>query len=212
MKTTILWDHDGVLVDTEPWYFEATRISVRALGVDLARSDYLADMAIGRPAWDRARELGAAEEQIADHQSRRNSLYQSFLRSRNIDIPGVEQVLSDLGRDFRMAIVTTSRRSDFDLIHEHRSITAHMTFVLCNGDYSRSKPHPDPYLTALERFDATRDETVVIEDSERGLKAALAAGIDCVVVASRFVEGQNLDGATSRINDISELPALLRDL
>ncbi len=58
MKTTILWDHDGVLVETEPWYYEATRLMMRELGIPLPKDVYLKDMAIGTPAWQRAEAAG----------------------------------------------------------------------------------------------------------------------------------------------------------
>ncbi len=64
----------------------------------------------------------------------------------------------------------------------------------------------------MGRFGATKAETVIIEDSERGLRGAVAAGIDCVVVANEFVKGQDLSAATHHIDRISELPALLRSL
>lgn len=48
-KRYILWDHDGVLVDTEPLYYEATRDALALLGLDLPLEDYLADMGEGRP-------------------------------------------------------------------------------------------------------------------------------------------------------------------
>ncbi len=212
MKTTILWDHDGVLVETEPWYFKATQSCISALGVELEKPDYLADMAVGRSAWERARKLGASSDEIAHHKSRRDACYQEYLRTEDIEIVGVEEVLADLGGDFQMAIVTTAKRSDFELIHRDRSIAAHMSFVLCSGEYPRAKPHPDPYLAALDRFGVSRTEAVVIEDSERGLRSAVAAGIDCVVVANDFVRGQNLEAATHQIDSLSDLPALLRTL
>ena len=210
MKTTILWDHDGVLVETEPWYFKATQISIRTLGVCLDKAEYLTDMASGRSVWERASELGATDEDILLHKSKRDALYQDYLRREDIDIPGVVDVLADLRHDFQMAIVTTAKRADFEIIHRRRSIKDHMSFVLCNGDYPRSKPHPDPYLTALARFGTAKAATVVIEDSERGLRAAVAAGIDCVIVANEFVKGQNLSAATHHISQISDLPELLR--
>ncbi len=182
MKTTILWDHDGVLVDTEPWYYEATRLQLGELGIPLPRDEYLKDMA---------------------------KLYQHFLLTRDIEIEGVEAVLELLSEDYDMAIVTTSKREDFTLIHRQRSITKHMAFVLANGDYPRSKPHPDPYLTALDRFGVTRQETVVVEDSQRGLRAAVAARIDCVVVKNEFVQAQDLSAATHQIDSLAMLPDLL---
>lgn len=65
VKAYILWDHDGVLVDTEPWYYEATRRSIEPLGVALDQNVYLADMAVGRSAWERARAIGATEDSIS---------------------------------------------------------------------------------------------------------------------------------------------------
>lgn len=212
MKSYILWDHDGVLVDTEPLYFEATRQHIARLGVDLALPDYLADMALGRASWERARARGATEAQIAAERDARNADYQRFLRERAIEIPGVLDVLETLGRQFDMAIVTTARRDDFELIHQDRAIVQHMDFVLASGDYPRAKPAPDPYLAALQRFDAEPHQAIVVEDSERGLRSAVAAGIDCVVVESDFVRGQDFSTATHRIECLAELPGLLRTL
>lgn len=212
MKSYILWDHDGVLVETEPWYYEATRNQIGHLGVDLVLEDYLMDMAHGRTAWVRAEELGATEAQIRAHRDARNVEYQRYLLEEDIEIPGVEAVLADLAERFAMAIVTTARREDFELIHQERKIVRHMQFVLASGDYPRAKPAPDPYLAALERFGAEPHQAIVVEDSERGLRSAVAAGIDCVVVANDFVRGQDFSSATWRIDLIEELPALLAGL
>ncbi len=124
----------------------------------------------------------------------------------------MESVLERLSASYGMAIVTTSKKEDFDLIHRQRNITKHMEFVLANGDYPRSKPHPDPYLTALDRFGVTKREALVVEDSERGLRAAIAAGIDCVVVKNEFVRGQDLSAATYQINSLTMLPDLLSQM
>lgn len=212
MKRYILWDHDGVLVETEPLYYEATRNALGRLDVPLPLDGYLADMACGRTAWERARERGIDESAIRRHRETRDLEYQRLLRARDIDIPGVEPLLAALARDYAMAIVTTAKRADFELIHRERDIVRHMDFVLTSGDYARVKPAPDPYLAALTRFGAAPQQAVAVEDSERGLRAAVAAGIDCVIVANAFVRDQDFSGATARIESLAELPALLRAL
>ncbi|MAT83443.1 MAG: HAD family hydrolase [Gammaproteobacteria bacterium] len=212
MKRIILWDHDGVLVDTEPLYFEATRSALARLGVDLPLDGYLEDMAHGITAWERARRRGIDEDRIRRHREARDVHYQRLLSERDIGIPGVEPVLAGLAGRYAMAIVTTARRADFELIHAERQIVRHMDFVLASGDYPRAKPAPDPYLTALERFGAEPAEAVVVEDSERGLRAAVAAGIDCVVVANDFVRGQDFSRATARIDRLDELPGVIAAL
>jgi len=212
MKSYLLWDHDGVLVETEPWYFEATRQCIRELGVDLEHARYLRAMARGHSAWEQAAALGASPARIAFCKDQRNRLYQKFLLEQDIEIAGVEAVLERLTVNYAMAIVTTAKRSDFNLIHAQRNIAGYMDFVLASGDYPRSKPAPDPYLTALNRFSAVPEQALVIEDSERGLRSAVAAGIDCVVVANEFVTGQDLSAATYYIDSLAQLPELLADL
>lgn len=209
MKRYILWDHDGVLVDTEPLYYEATRDALGALGLDLPLEDYLADMGDGLSSWERAIREGISEDVVVSGRQRRDRRYQDLLVERDIEIPGVEDVLATLAQQYSMAIVTTAKRDDFELIHRDRNIVGYMDFVLTNGDYERSKPAPDPYLTALERFGAVGEEAVVIEDSARGLRSAIAAGIDCVVVDNDFVSSQDFSGARARIGSLVELADLL---
>ena len=105
--------------------------------------------------------------------------------------------------------MTTSRRLDFDLIHHSGHITKYMDFTLCVEEYARSKPHPDPYLAGMKKFGASKDECLVIEDSQRGLTAAFNAGIECAVVANEFTATQDFSNATYKLKDLKELVTLL---
>ncbi len=212
MKSYLLWDHDGVLVETEPLYFEATRDCIAELGIELDLDEYLHDMVSGTSAWEKALASGVSADRVAECRADRNRLYQRLLVERDIEIPGVETLLAELTARYSMAIVTTARREDFELIHARRDLVKHMDFVLASGDYPRAKPAPDPYLRALERYTAAPEQALVIEDSQRGLQAAVAAGIDCVVVANDFVRGQDFSAATYHIESLAELPALLTSL
>jgi HAD superfamily hydrolase (TIGR01509 family) len=206
----LLWDHDGVLVDTERWYFEATRSTLAALGVELSKERYLALMARGQSSWDLAREAGIAEQAVRAARERRDALYQEHLRTQAIEIEGVEPVLAELDTRYRMAIITTARRADFDIIHRDRSVVRHFELVLTLGDYPRVKPHPDPYLAGLARFGAGPNEAVVLEDSARGLAAARAAGIPCIIIRNEFTASQDFTGAWRLVESIREVPAALQ--
>ncbi|WP_460795348.1 HAD family hydrolase [Microbacterium sp. GXF0217] len=139
----------------------------------------------------------------------RNECYQESLRTEAIEIGGVIDVLAELSLHVRMGIVTTSKRTDFDLIHTGRGITRLMEFVLAREDYAHPKPHPEPYLTAVERFGATAAETLIVEDSARGLRSAVAAGIDCAIVRNEFTKTQEFSGTTHRIDSLRELVDLV---
>src|SRR5262249_32193355 len=173
MHKFLLWDHDGVLVDTEPLYFAATQESIRLLGVDIDKAEYLRITTSGKTSWEIARQHGIPESRIVEAREERDRRYQQYLTTREIEIEGVLEVLNTLSSRYRMAIVTTSKRSDFELIHRSRRIREFFEFVLTVEDCAKAKPHPDPYLRALGRFNARPEEALVIEDSARGLAAAL---------------------------------------
>jgi len=205
----LLFDHDGVLVDTERWYFAATREALAPFRVELDEPTYLTLMAGGRSCWDLARARGAEETQIRRGREARDDLYRSFLRTRDIEIDGVAETLSLLARTHTMAIVTTSRKADFELVQGRRSLLQHFAFWVTVEDYAHAKPHPDPYLTALRRLGADPAGAVAIEDSARGLASAVAAGLDCVVVRNRFTASQDFSQAWRVVDSIRELPALV---
>ena len=209
MLKYILWDHDGVLVDTEYWYFRSTQRALAEMGVHFDRDEYMEFMPRGQTMWDLARQRGISEDVITFHRNNRDRYYQDHLRTEDIEIPGVVEVLKELAQPFSMAIVTTAKKVDFELIHRDRTIVSYMDFVLTNGDYTRSKPAPDPYLKALERFEAQPEEAIVIEDSERGLRSAVAAGIECVVIENAFTQSQDFSRATCVLPSIRDLPTLL---
>lgn len=209
MKKYILFDHDGVLVDTEFWYFKAGERALADVGFTLDKDQYLRDMNQGSGTWAQARAAGIDEETISRQREVRDDYYREYLRTEAIEIEGVVEALAELSKYVRMAIVTTAKRADFEVIHEKRQVRQFMEFVLVREDYKLAKPHPEPYLTALKRFGATKEETLVVEDSSRGLNSAVAAGIDCVIVYNHFTKGHDFSQASYRIKSLIELKDII---
>jgi len=209
VKKYILFDHDGVLVDTEFWYYKAGERALADIGLILDQDQYLRDMSQGLGTWDQARAAGIDEQTISRQRAVRDDYYQAYLRTEAIEIEGVVEALAELSKYVRMAIVTSAKRADFEIIHEKRQIRQFMDFVLVREDYQLAKPHPEPYLTGLKRFGAAREETLVVEDSSRGLKSAVAAGIDCVIVANEFTKAHDFSQASYRIDALVELKDII---
>lgn len=211
MVTHLLFDHDGVLVDTEQWYFEATRDALARLGVIMTFDDYKQHLVDGRSNWISARNKGATEAEVASAKAWRDDRYQYFLQRKDIDIAGVSEVLGDLAENFRMAVITTSKRTDFELIHRERTLLDCMEFALCREDYDKAKPDAEPYRAGLLRFGIGPESAAVIEDSKRGLAAAKAAGILSIKVHNEFVTHQQAV-ADYEIQSLQELPDLLMSI
>jgi HAD superfamily hydrolase (TIGR01509 family) len=206
----VLWDNDGVLVDSEGGYYEATRRALAECGIELERDHYHTLRAAGGSAWQlpQVRRLGAAA--IEQQRAKRDAYYQQFIQGAPCEIPGVRAVLDALAPKYRMAIVTTSLRRNFELLHAGGALTRHMEFVLTREDFVAGKPAPDGYLAALERLHAHADEAVVVEDSAQGLSAARAAGIRCVIVRNGFFgDAHAFDGAAAVLESVDALPTVL---
>ena len=209
MKKYILFDHDGVLVDTEFWYHKAGERALADIGLTLDKDQYLRDMNQGSGTWAQARAAGIDEQTISRQREVRDDYYQEYLKTEAIEIEGVVEALSELSKYVRMAIVTTAKRADFETIHEKRRIRQFMDFVLVREDYKLAKPHPEPYLTGLKRLGAGKEETLVVEDSTRGLNSAVAAGIDCVIVYNEFTKASDFSQASHRIETLIELKDII---
>jgi len=212
VKKYILFDHDGVLVDTEFWYYKAGERALADIGVTLDKDQYLRDMKQGLATWAQARAAGIDEQTISRQREIRDTYYREYLKTEAIEIEGVVETLAELSRYARMAIVTTAKRADFEIIHEKRRVTHFMDFVLVREDYKLAKPHPEPYLTGLKRFGATREETLVVEDSSRGLNSAVAAGIDCAIVHNDFTKTHDFSQAKYRIGTLIELRDIIHEV
>ena len=208
-KKYILFDNDGVLVETENWYYEANKKALKKLGLDLDFDFYQSIMIKGGSAFELAQINQIENDVIEKHRKIRDEYYQEFLLTKDLAIPNVKKVLNNLSKKYKMAIVTTSRRVDFELIHKNRGISDFMEFILCVEDYARAKPNPEPYLKGLEKFGAKNEETIVVEDSQRGLISAVNAKIDCAIVKNKFTITQDFSKAKYFLETIEELEAIL---
>jgi HAD superfamily hydrolase (TIGR01509 family) len=206
----ILWDNDGVLVDTEQLFFEANRDLFRPLGLELSERHffdwYLADNC---GAWHLLRPA-LTEAQIEEQRSGRNRRYAERLAAEHIPaIDGVAEVLASLSPRLRMGVVTSSNRDHFDIIHGRLDLVRHFEFVLTHESYVNSKPSPEPYLLGLRRLGVSAAEALVVEDSPRGLQAATAAGIRCIILRNALTRGHDFPDA---YRVVDTMPALLAEI
>ncbi len=203
MFDAILFDNDGVLVDTEAFYFQANREILAGVGVTLAEADYVElFLREGLGAWHLAEARGHTGAQIEALRAARDLRYAQLVADAEVLIPGVAEIVPALAARYRLAIVTSSEPEPFARTHARTGLLGHFELVLKKGDYARSKPEPDPYLAAVARLGAAPERCLVIEDSERGLRAAKAAGLCCWVIPSGLTTGSRFDAADAVLVDL----------
>ena len=213
MIKAILWDNDGVLVDTERLYFQATREILARTGVDLTQEMFVEySLKKGKSVWHLAAEKGSSPDEVSRMRDERNARYGQLLHKENTVIEGVAETLPKL-HQFDMGIVTTSRREHFDIIHRASGLLQYFAFILTREDYDKTKPDPEPYLRGLEKTGVEKDECIVIEDSKRGLTAATRAGLRCLVIPTALNRDDDFSEAYMVLDTITDVtPELLRSI
>jgi HAD superfamily hydrolase (TIGR01509 family) len=213
MIRAVFWDNDGVLVDTEKLYFQATRELLLKAGVTLTETLFQRiSLKEGRSVFDLALEKGVLQDEIDRLHGERNRRYSELLRSGVRIMDGAEETLGMLQGKVIQAIVTSSRRSHFDTMHGTTGLLPFFDFILTREDYTLSKPDPEPYRLALKRSGCRPEECLVVEDSERGLQAALAAGVRCIVIPNDLTRGGAFAGAWRILPSCREIPGEIEHL
>ncbi|MEV7844243.1 HAD family phosphatase [Streptomyces cyaneofuscatus] len=187
LPSAVLFDMDGTLVDTEVLWWETAREVAAGLGHRLSDAD--APEVVGRAVADTAAHLiGVTGGDPSKLPATAAELTDSFFRKVDAGAPlrpGAAALLASLeAAGVPFALVSASPRSVVDAVVAGSLAGVDFAFTLSADDTVRTKPHPDPYRAAAERFAADPAACVAVEDSPDGTASADAAGCAVLVVPS----------------------------
>jgi HAD superfamily hydrolase (TIGR01509 family) len=207
----LLFDFDGVVVDTEVATFEAWRETYAEFGADLALEDWLPAVGSGTStsgAFDAIahlqRMIGAAvdrEAVIARRRERKAELY-----SRSPLLPGVRERLAEAREDgLATAIVTRNRNDRVRAQCEIVGLDHPWSAVICaNEEPTRDKA--ELYGQALNVLEARADQALAFEDSPSGVRSAKRAGVLCAAVPNKITRGAVFDEADLVLSSLADHP------
>lgn len=139
-KKVILFDNDGVLADTECLFFDATRIVLSKVDIDVSLELYMEYcLKCGKSLFDLAEKKGFNVREIMSLRAERDAIYSKYLSCKNTAMPDVEKMLKRLHRKVRMGIVTTSRRNHIDIMHRNTGFLKYFDFIVTIEDYEDRK-------------------------------------------------------------------------
>lgn len=186
--SAVLFDFDGVLVDTEWAIYQAWLRTFQSNGHDLPLETYTHCIGSDFATWSPKTHLEELTGQAFDWHdldARRQKEIVAELDGESA-MPGAAALLDQLTKvGIRRAVVSSSSHHWVDGWLEKTALAAHFETVVCRGDAERIKPAPDLFLEAARRLDLDPAACLVIEDSLNGVKAAKAAGMRVWVVPNR---------------------------
>lgn len=205
----VLFDLDGVIIDTLHYHYLAWKHMFEALGGSVSEHTVL--LHEGRasreilPLLMQEAGVNIPEERWNAFIEEKRTYYRSIVQVRHY--PEAFRVIDELkSRGLRTALVTACalKNMQHSLNVEQQ---AHFDFIITGDEVPRAKPHPDPYLTAAEQLGISPEECVVVENAPLGIQAAKSAGMYCVAVVTTLGP-EHLSAADRILRDLGELTTL----
>lgn len=210
MLQAIIFDFDGLILDTEYPYYDSWREIYASFGLTLALPEWAALIGKGAavlastPYEDIENRVG----RTLDHNLIRAARRAAFdrLMARETVLPGVEALITDAQRhDLLLAVASSSPRDWVIGYLERLGLRECFHAICCGDEVGQTKPAPDLYLAALRSLKVRAEATVALEDSAQGIAAAKAAGLFCVGVPNRITVSTDLSGADVQVGSRSDL-------
>lgn len=211
-KMAIVFDFDNVLVDSEPFHFEAYDIVFSKRGHALDRDEYWLE-------W--TSRGGGAEGEIARHglpmdpdeiRREKDPIYSEFCRTSIQMFPAAAEIVATLaGAGYTLAIASGSYERDIRTILAANRVEHLFSAVVGKDGINRTKPDPETYAEAAKRLGIPPASCLAVEDAEKGVKSAHGAGMEVVVVLTDLTRDLAIDGADLTLRDLDEFLAALRE-
>lgn len=194
----VVFDLDGLMFNTEELYQEVGAELLRRRGYTFTQE--LLDQMMGRPSAvalqimiDTHTLKATVEELLAET----DEIFPEILAARLAPMPGLLELLSALEQNqIPKGIATSSRRSFVEHVLGHFNFAPRFSPILTSEDIIQGKPHPEIYLKAAGRMGVPPAEMLVLEDSQNGCRAAVAAGAITVAVPGAHSRRHDFTGAT----------------
>jgi HAD superfamily hydrolase (TIGR01509 family) len=215
----IIFDFDGLMVNSEPLHRRAFNMVLEACNADYAfdEKEY-GERFSGVPVIENAeyiRERFALPQTAEALANGQRALFTILISdAENLEpMPGLVELIHHLHdsehHHFRIAIASSSFPAHLELILRGLNLVHQFDVVVGGDGKMRNKPAPDVYLRAIELIGANPAETLALEDSNSGVRAAKAAGLFVIAVPNVYTQGQNLSMADLQLSDLHQVRAFI---
>jgi HAD superfamily hydrolase (TIGR01509 family) len=181
---------DGVLIDAKDWHYEALNDALRLFGLEISRSDHLSTFD-GLPTkrkleiLSQTRGLPRSLHGFINDIKQRRTYELTVERCRPMFHH--QYALSGLKRDgLKIAVCSNSISATIATMMNSAALDQYLDFFISNQDVKNPKPHPEMYLTGINRCGIQPHETLIVEDNEHGIQAAKASGGHVLEVQTVF--------------------------
>lgn len=209
LPKAIIWDMDGVIVDTEPLHGKAFAQMFNTIGIDVSKAMYRSFT--GQSTLNICKflvqefELSNPPEELV--RTKRKYFYELFDNDPELDlIDGFYERLQEYHQaGLTQVVASSASMENINRVFDRFELNPYFKGKFSGADVPKSKPHPELFLKAKDFTGFRNTECLVIEDSTNGIKAAHAAGIPCIAFNSPHSKDQDYALAHAVVRDFREL-------
>jgi len=213
MIEAIIFDMDGTLVDTEPFNTEIEKSLFKLNKIEISEEEHQKYIGVASDAmWleiAKRNKLQIPVSELIEQNHKESFRYLSEVEQIPI-MPGLVELLEKLqAKKYPMAVASSSTPEIIDLILKKNNLKNYFQVIVSAQETGKSKPEPDVFLLTAEKLGIKPANCLVVEDSENGIKAAIAAGMTCVAYQSPGTDPQKQKEADAVIRNYSQLGMML---
>lgn len=206
----IVFDFDGVIVNSEPVHLQASQDALALRGITISAEEYY-DKYVGYDdvgmftALARDRGLDWCSDDLQELLVAKALRFEALEAAGTVLVPGAAACVRRMADLAPLAIASGARRPEIERILKRVGLDAFFPIIVASGETEFSKPAPDPYAAATAALRAQPRHTVAIEDTAAGLASAKAAGLRCIGVTTTFPASrlQLADRVVEALDDIT---------
>lgn len=207
MHKMVIFDMDGVLIDSEGFYKEINAQHFEELGVQITEEEYESFIGISADLmWSYIKEKGKLPQDVATlRREEKERKYEYLVREPLEPMPGIPALLKKLKeQNYTLSLASSSSRKNIEVIVQKLNIASYFACMVSGEEVKNGKPAPDIFLKAAALAGVAPQNCCVIEDSNNGARAAKAAGMQCVGLRSPNSGQQDLSLCNLIIDDFAE--------
>lgn len=211
MVKTVIFDMDGVIVDTEPVHKYAYFKHFEELKIDVSEELYATFTGNStKNVYQKIKDQFGIFTEVEELVLRKRSLFNdAFDTKPDLElISGVENLIKDLHESgIELILASSASKSTITRVFNRFNLDQYFSHKVSGEDFPKSKPDPTIFLHAASLSKNQKEDCIIIEDSTNGVKAACAAGIYCLGYNSENSKLQNLEGASVLVDDFFKINA-----
>lgn len=205
---TVIFDMDGVIINSEPIHYEILSGIFNNLGFTLSKEEYSKFVGTSsRSMWRIIKEKYSLNQSLEELLHLGRDEYFSFLRDQDISpVPGIEKLLQEAKElNNNIILASSSSMENIELVLKVLNLEFHFDHKISGAELENPKPHPEIFTKAASMVNSKPEKCLVIEDSENGVKAAKAAGMKCIGYLNPDSGDQNLKLADWIYDDLRDV-------